>query len=135
MKRRCPRIAATRLPADRAAGQAADGGEQLVWLDRLRQVHLVSHPHGPGAVLGAREGGEGNGRRPATALRRTTEKRDSARLFRSMKLCSRPPEGSSLTARRPSVKSICSLCAPSTRQLRTSVSCSRSRSSMKRSRG
>ena len=45
-------------------------------------------------------------------LRSSAENRDSARLFRSMKLWRRCPEGSILTASRPSVKSIWTLCAP-----------------------
>ena len=44
--------------------------------------------------------------------RSSAENRASARLFRSMKLWSSCPEGSILTASRPSVKSICTLCAP-----------------------
>ena len=57
--------------------------------------------------------------------RSSAEKRDSARLFRSMKLCSSLPEGSIFIASRPSVKSICTLCAPFAKQRRISVSCSR----------
>ena len=49
-------------------------------------------------------------RRCAGAPRRRSA--TSARLFRSMKLCSSSPDGSIFTASRPSVKSICTLCAP-----------------------
>jgi hypothetical protein len=51
-----------------------------------------------------------------------------------MKLASRWPVGSIFIARRPSVKSTCTLWAPFARQRRISFSCSPSRSSMNWSR-
>src|SRR5580700_6067875 len=51
-----------------------------------------------------------------------------------MKLLSSEPEGSILTARRPSVKSICNLDAPFARHPRISFLCSSSKSSMNCSR-
>ena len=67
--------------------------------------------------------------------RSASESRPRAKLFRSMKLDSSSPDGSILSAKRPSVKSICTEAAPFARQRRISVTCSVSKSSMKASRG
>src|ERR1700730_9507202 len=53
---------------------------------------------------------------------------------RKMKLLSSDPDGSILTAKRPSVKSIWTLCAPFAKHPRISFSCSLSKSLMNSSR-
>src|SRR6185503_7337203 len=92
------------LPAgsSRAPGNAGYRCNEFGWFDGLRNMNEEAGAQGARAVLGARE-------------RSSAENRDRERLFRSMKLVSRWPEGSIFIARRP-LKSICTLCAPFCRQ-------------------